>query len=59
VFQGLLLSPTFFNIFINGLLVRLNADVTDIPNCLFYTNNKVILVRKLVNAQRLLNLAEV
>jgi hypothetical protein len=58
VFQGLLLLPTLFNIFINGLFVRLNADATDIPNCLFYVNNKVMLVCKLVNTQQLLNLAK-
>jgi hypothetical protein len=58
VFQGLLLSPVLFNIFIDSFLVRLNTDVTDIPNCLFYVNDKVILICKLVDAQRLLDLAE-
>jgi hypothetical protein len=58
VFQGSPLSPALFNIFIDGLLVRLNADATDIPNCLFYADDGVILVRELVDAQRLLDLAE-
>jgi hypothetical protein len=48
-----------FNIFINSFLMRLNADATDIPNCLFYANNKVILIYKLINVQQLLNLAKV
>jgi hypothetical protein len=40
----------FFNIFINSFLVRLNVNVTDIPNCLFYADNGVILVRELIDA---------
>ena len=58
VFQGSPLSPPLFNIFIDGLLVRLNADVTEIPNCLFYADDGVILVRDLSEAQRLLDVAE-
>jgi hypothetical protein len=54
----LLLLPALFNIFINSLFVCLNANVTDILNCLFYANDKVILVRELVNAQQLLDLAK-
>jgi hypothetical protein len=52
------LSPLLFNIFIDGLLVLLNADATEIPNCLFYADDGVILVRDLSEAQRLLDVAE-
>jgi hypothetical protein len=58
VLQGSPLSPALFNIFIDGLLVLLNADATDIPTCLFYADDGVILVRDLQEAQRLLDIAE-
>jgi Reverse transcriptase (RNA-dependent DNA polymerase) len=66
VFQGSPLSPALFNIFIDDLLHLLNADATDLrngyainpPSCLFYADDGVILVRDLVEAQRLLDIAE-
>jgi hypothetical protein len=51
-------SLAIFDIFIDGLLYRLNADTPDIPSCLFYADDGVILVRDLGEAQRLLNVAE-
>jgi hypothetical protein len=52
------LSLAIFDIFINGLLYRLNANTPDIPSCLFYTNDRVILVCDLRETQRLLNVAK-
>jgi hypothetical protein len=49
-------ASALFNIFINGLLQLLNADSTDIPNCL--ADNGVILIRDFQEAQRLLDIAE-
>jgi hypothetical protein len=37
----------------------LNINATDILNCLFYADNKMILVCELVDVQQLLDLAEV
>ena len=58
VLQGSPQSPPLFNIFIDDLLHLLNADATDLPNCLFYADDGVILVRDLQQAQRLLDIAE-
>jgi hypothetical protein len=58
VLQGSPQSPPLFNIFIDGLLHLLNAEATEIPNCLFYADDGVILVRDLHDAQRLLERAE-
>jgi hypothetical protein len=58
VLQGSPQSPDLFNIFIDGLLHLLNAGSTDTPNCIFYADDGVILVRDLGEAQRLLDLAE-
>jgi hypothetical protein len=58
VLQGSPQSPALFNIFIDGLLHLLNADSTDIPNCLFYADDGVILIRDFREAQRLLDIAE-
>ena len=58
VLQGSPLSPALFNIFINSLLDILNTQAADLPDCLFYTDNRVILTTSLGDAQRLLDLAE-
>jgi hypothetical protein len=58
VLQGSLLSPALFNIFIDELLFILNAGAANLPNCLFYADDGVILTETLLEAQRLLDLAE-
>lgn len=58
VFQGSPQSPALFNIFIDELLYLLNAGATDVPNCVFYADDGVILGRDVGEAQQLLDIAE-
>jgi hypothetical protein len=58
ILQGSPQSPPLFNIFIDGLLYILNAGAAGLPNCLFYADDGVILTKTLLEAQRLLGLAE-
>jgi hypothetical protein len=58
IFQGSPQSPPLFNMFIDELLYILNAGAADLPNCLYYADDGVILTKTIREAQRLLDLAE-
>lgn len=56
VLQGSPLSPYLFNIYIDELVVRLNASAAGIPQSLFYADDGVLLAQDLPSLRRLADL---
>jgi hypothetical protein len=55
VLQGSPLSPALFNIFVDGLLRRLNGAGVEMPRALFYADDGVLLARRGMSVQRLVD----
>ena len=56
--QGSPLSPILFNRFLASLLKTLNTGADQIPNCLFFADDGVIIAKSNAKAQQLLALAD-
>jgi hypothetical protein len=56
VFQGSIISPLLFNVFINPLACRLNADSPKIPRALFYADDILLKGSKTTDVQRLIDI---
>ena len=55
--QGSPLSPILFNRFLSGLLKTLNQNADQVPHCLFFADDGVIIAKSNAEAQQLLNIA--
>ena len=55
VLQGSPLSPALFNLFVDGLLRRLNGAGAEVPRALFYADDGVLLARRGVSVQVLMD----
>jgi hypothetical protein len=56
--QGLVLSPIVFDMFIDSLIRDLNLGSGDVPSCLFFADDGVLLCDGLGAAKRLFGVAE-
>lgn len=56
VLQGSPLSPWLFNLFVDGLLYRLNTGDSSIPRCLFYADDGVVVPQTDREVQPLLDI---
>jgi len=57
--QGSPLSPIIFDMFVDSLVHRLNRDAsTDLPNCLFFADDGLLLPRTKKHGRNMLNIAE-
>ena len=55
VLQGSVLSATLFNVYVDGLIERLNPFTGAIPRCLFYADDGVLLGKRGEDLQPVLN----
>jgi hypothetical protein len=58
VFQGSPLSPWLFNLFVDDLLHQVNAQAPEIPLCLFYADDGVIITHSKTDLAQLLRIVE-
>jgi hypothetical protein len=58
VFQGSILSPFLFDIFIDPLAQDLNPEPSQVPSCLFYADDIQLKADNVVEAQRLTDICQ-
>lgn len=59
VLQGSPLSPCLFNLFVDGLLSRLNQDAKEIPRALFYADDGALLGDGTMDMQQLVDMVQI